>query len=131
MSDVQSGKKEAAKPQKQKQKQKQKKRFYVWRKSFISTDIVFLELELLAMPLHPRSLPYINFNMNLLNLGVILAGRLPIWLYAHLMTKARAARFVAIFCPWMKSAVIVMSKDPNFKVGDQFPINYKELTFEE
>jgi CRISPR-associated protein Csx3 len=51
-------------------------------------------------------------------LGVVLSGKLPLWLYTGLALTYRAAPWIAVYQPPLGCAVIVYSTDPARAVGD-------------
>jgi len=50
--------------------------------------------------------------------GIIISGRMPIWLYCAITHEFHPAKFVATFDPRLQGAVIVESHDKNYKIGE-------------
>ncbi len=50
--------------------------------------------------------------------GIILSGKLPLWLYTSLAITYRAAPWIAVYQPSLECAVVVCSTHPAYAVGD-------------
>ncbi|MGB3974902.1 MAG: CRISPR-associated ring nuclease Crn3/Csx3 [bacterium] len=57
------------------------------------------------------------------NLGLIISGRGPIWLYAHLVHRAHPFAWVAVYDPRLNSSIVVMNHIPDGPaVGTLVPV---------
>jgi len=52
------------------------------------------------------------------NMGVVLSGRGPVWLYAHLTHRYHPAKWVGIYDPRLDGAVVVATHCAGRKDGD-------------
>ena len=61
------------------------------------------------------------------NKGVILSGRGPVWLFSFLTHAYHPTRFIGIYDPRMKGAVIVETHWPGYEVGDVVEVAADEI----
>ncbi|MBN1296258.1 CRISPR-associated protein Csx3 [bacterium] len=93
----------------------------------VETAYTFLEFTLGSEPIRPTDLVEFDIPDDILNLrhrGLILSGRGPVWLYAHLVHRAHPFAWVAVFDPRLQGGVVVMNHCPDGPgVGTVIPVN--------
>jgi CRISPR-associated protein Csx3 len=57
-------------------------------------------------------------------LGVILSGRGPVWLYGYLIHFYHPTKFIATYDPRLEGAVVIESHGSKHKVGDVIPLSF-------
>lgn len=82
----------------------------------------------LSKPISPADIrPILSLVPNAPD-GVVISGRLPVWLFCALAHHYHPTRFVAVYDPRLAGAVIVESHDPTRNVGDVIPLeDYEQL----
>jgi len=73
-------------------------------------------------PLEPSALGMVTLPVNpdrVADGGVIISGRGPLWLFAHLATRLRSARWIGVYDPRFEGAVVVAAAaDSHVQPGD-------------
>jgi len=91
-------------------------------------DFIVLEIQLKEL-ITPSDLPKIledvqkKVGTKFFGKGVIISGRMPVWLFCALTHLFHPAKFVSTFDPRIQGAVIVASHDPERKLGDVIPLS--------
>jgi len=71
--------------------------------------------------IEPQDLTTISLPALDLGLGVVLSGRAPIWLYAHLVHELHPTPWLGCYDPRLMGAVVVATHSREAKIGDIIP----------
>ncbi len=86
-----------------------------WDTRYCDTHTV-IEFTLVTDVIKPSALAEADLPAELetrRNLGLIISGRGPVWLYAHLVHRAHPFAWVAVFDPRLNAGVVVMNHIPD------------------
>ncbi len=98
----------------------------IW-KTELREDFSFIEFELPSDLIEPGALQHIGLPREVAtrrNLGLVISGRGPVWLYAYLVHLAHPFAWVATFDPRLNGGVVVM----NHIVGGPTPGSVVEIS---
>lgn len=87
----------------------------LWPKLLQTDRHLFAEFEIPGGLIEPSSLPAVGLPQEATrtDLGLILSGRGPVWLYAHLVHLAHIFAWVGVYDPRLRGAVVVQRHVPS------------------
>jgi CRISPR-associated protein Csx3 len=86
-----------------------------WTTKYYET-FTFIEFTLVTDIIKPSGLKEVDLPGDIedrRNLGLIISGRGPVWLYAHLVHRAHPFAWVAVYDPRLNAGIVVMNHVPD------------------